>query len=200
MTGITHISATRLESPGSLADLFSLPLSPFLFSWNTNSIPHPMRYGLFLSSSSVMAAFESPLPAWTERNDAPQTFVSGLWEYDVGEIFISTCHDPRYQEFNLAPSGAWWSCLFSDYRTPAPGFSPPSIVTTWHRHQPDRWQAAIEIPFSVIKLPFTDVTELKLNVCGIQGSSPRHYLSAAAISTPAPDFHHRPSFVPLRPS
>ena len=42
-------------------------------------------------------------------------FVEGLWERDVAEFFVAG-PGPGYQEINVSPGGAWWSCLFSGYR------------------------------------------------------------------------------------
>lgn len=131
------------------------------------------------------------------RLDTCDQFVQGLWEYDVGEVFISHPATGRYQEFNLAPSGAWWTCLFSSYRTAEE--KQPAVVpaTIWQHSTAEGWQAAIEIPISGIHLPFRDLAELRFNICTIQGSSPRHYLSAATINTREPDFHHHDSFLAL---
>jgi hypothetical protein len=43
------------------------------------------------------------------------SFVEGLWEKDVAELFLSGPGE-SYQEINISPTGAWWSALFRGYR------------------------------------------------------------------------------------
>lgn len=183
--------------PGvSLQTLWQSATEEFVFSWDKNSLPHPARYGLFFDGSAITAAYRCPIRPWSNRADTRGEFVRGLWEYDVAELFIHSPADGAYQEFNLAPSGAWWSCHFSGYRKESNLIPPVPSLEVDSADYATGWAAAIRIPLSSLALRFQSFNDLKFNVCFIQGENPRHYLSGAVIGTSLPDFHHAQSYLP----
>ena len=196
----TFLTATSIEENISLAEIALSTSEEFIVGWEDSPLPHPARYSLYLSEKHLIATFSCPIAAWTERRDAAGDFVSGLWEYDVAELFIYSSETKQYQEFNIAPSGAWWSALFSGYRTQVVStFTPPTVELHCHSSA-QGWNAAIKIPFSELALPGASHKNLLVNLCLIQGQKPRHYLSAALIETAEPDFHAFQFFLPVKVS
>jgi len=52
---------------------------------------------------------EAPLPC----------FATDLWRSTCCECFLRQETMKNYTEWNFAPSGNWWTCIFDDYRAPA---------------------------------------------------------------------------------
>jgi hypothetical protein len=193
-----NTSLQLVSSNNELSSLKSYCTKEFNFSWEKDSIPHPARYGLFLTQNSMQVAFTCPKNAWTERCDASGSYIEGLWQYDVGEFFISNNTNNEYLEFNLSPSGAWWCCYFNSYRERSQKNNPIQGVKTFAQPlTPTGWFAAIEIPINSLKIEFQSLNDLCANVCMIEGKEQKHYLSAAVIKTKEPDFHQADSFLPL---
>jgi hypothetical protein len=123
-------------------------------------------------------------PAWSRG-----AFAEGLWRNDVWELFIKEENSQRYVELNLAPSGAWWACLFTSYRIPDSHTSMliPN-VTIEQRMLPHTWQAMMVFPRNGLPI-HTDLDgQPTMNACTIQGQ-PRRFYSHAPPSTEQPDFH-----------
>jgi len=126
-------------------------------------------------------------------------FVEGLWKQDVAELFV--CHDtsPAYQEFNLSPSGAWWSSKFESYRKPsrlaaekAPQIKCFSLIDN------DSWQAAMAIPLALFA-GFTSLCEnSRVNVAFITDTPKQRFWSWAKIQARRPDFHCADQFEALQ--
>lgn len=197
MEKIGLLTAVPIQANQPFPTLFDYKMLPFNFSWESTSVPHPARYALFTTGDTLTVIFSSPIPAWSDRHDHAKEFVSGLWEYDVGEIFLYAPESGRYQEFNIAPSGAWWSCAFSSYRKCVDVPIAIPTIKSWSESTPAGWRAALEIPLSQLQIGCHELKSLRCNICSIEGKNPRHYLSAATIETPDPDFHHQSSFLPV---
>ncbi len=193
-----EIMAAHCAHDADLRALWKDVREEFLFSWDAQSLPHPSRFGLFFDGEALIAAYTCPIPAWSTRRDAHGSFVRGLWDFDVAELFIYSTRADAYQEFNIAPSGAWWSCLFSGYREESKAAFSPPVVTVEAVETTSGWNAAIKVPLSSLAFSVDALSDLRLNICLIQGKAPRNYLSAAFIETPAPDFHYFRSYLPLK--
>ena len=192
---LIHIPAQRvpLNSPISVPS----PKNQFNFSWDAKSLPHNARYGISLSGDLLVIDYSCPYSPLMGRTHNQGDFVEGLWEYDVGELFVYAPRTGVYQEYNIAPTGAWWSCRFSAYRQRIGGvFSKPSVKTE-ATYSESGWEARLTLPIDRLALPDTTIEDLRFNICIIQGQNPRHYLSAATIATEHPDFHHVESFLPI---
>jgi len=105
----------------------------------------------------------------------------GLWKQDVAELFFHDQNSERYFELNLAPSGAWWGCLFSSYRIV---LTDPSIVLPIRIVQTKNSSSIFFKENFLIKLGIND----PLVAC--TGMSAGEYLSLRSEKT-APDFHLR---------
>jgi hypothetical protein len=120
-------------------------------------------------------------------------FVEGLWNEDVVELFVMNSSG-GYQEFNLSPAGAWWTCAFSSYRTRASeqrAFSP--LFVEAHVTQTG-WGALLGVALADISV-VSPISEARMHVSSIltAGEQPR-YLSSSPLSAKAPDFHDEGCF------
>ncbi len=124
---------------------------------------------------------------------ASGSFVPGLWREDVAELFIRRAGGTEYLEFNLSPSGAWWSAAFNSYRAPSKNSATPNGIETQATHETNSWQGIISIPFSALTSVQTRATGFEAQVCFISGENPRQYFSTGSsiIRTVdmEPDFH-----------
>ena len=102
---------------------------------------------------------------------------------------------PEYQEFNLSPSGAWWSCFFAKHRKREPSkFKMPTNVETYCEVANSSWKVAMSIPISELSLPISLEDSTRINVTFALGKTKRQYLTWANIDSPEPDFHRADQF------
>jgi hypothetical protein len=120
-----------------------------------------------------------------------------LWQHTCCEIFVS-CGGAEYREFNFAPSGAWATYAFDDYRHRASlsdeALDAPLVSSLAVRS--DRHGIEIRASIRLDRLPPQFASEkLVLAVSAvIEERSGR--LSYWALRHPPgkPDFHHRDGF------
>lgn len=131
---------------------------------------------------------------------SPGSFERGLWKQDVAELFIQFGSGQRYQEFNLSPAGAWWTCSFVSPRVPRhdcaafSGRIPP--VECLAEPTANGHEAVLCFPRSGLDAPQDFPDSIRANACGIVGGK---YFSWASITTETPDFHVPSRFVPIDP-
>jgi len=179
--------------PHSLEELFSLPFSPFPFCLGTQTKIPKREYLLARSDSELYAAFRIGGTPVSHPHAQSGEFVEGLWEYDVVELFLLDRATERYEEFNIAPSGAWWRCAFASYRIKdnAINCSVASPVI-WRTQDVASWCVALSIPFSMLSIAFGALVGERMSVCAILGTGPkREYYSTASLDAKEPDFHRR---------
>ena len=118
-------------------------------------------------------------------------FVEGLWEEDVGEFFV---RDPsgRYQEFNLAPSGAWWSALFDSYRCRAEASPRPNVLEVYTELSSGAWLGVLGIARESMAIQVRDGSSF--HVSGIRHAPRCSYLSSCPDRSVEPDFHRSECF------
>lgn len=175
-----------LEDPCTVSHALALPRAPFTHGWNLPSDLSTLEFNLgctprYLILTGVFhgtAQFDQSLPRGS--------FHAGLWEHDVLELFIRDAHSKAYQEFNLSPSGAWWSALFSEYRmVSADPFIKPVVSIDAHNSS-EGWKVGIKIERSSLMVDPSST----INVCAISGhGQERRYYSALPVVTDNPDFH-----------
>lgn len=102
---------------------------------------------------------------------------------DCAELSFGRGSNFAYQEFNLSPSGAWWSQGFARYREADPAFRRPQGVECYAQVQqiePAYWQACLQaVPLTEIALPAFKVEnakKLRANVCFIWGADPQQFV------------------------
>ena len=128
------------------------PNDKTFFERSIESESPPMRPWFevdWATERDLIFAVGCPNKPHNPRADAhPDTFTSGLWQHDVGELFIKHAEDDRYLEINLGPRGSWWACLLGCYRQPAGDpeqapFVPKSIASEITETS---WETRLTIP------------------------------------------------------
>jgi len=158
--------------------------------------PHPAspRDGLTVSVDTERRAdqlwlrfiVEGDTDAIEWPRKAPAIRTDGLWQHTCFEAFIRT--GEGYVEYNLSPSDAWATYVFSAYRE---GMRPAEQVIDIHGLDGGEQYVALE---AVIDLPpdATGPIALSAVIESTEGT-----LSYWALAHPSdkPDFHHPDSFV-----
>ncbi len=105
----------------------------------------PLQWSLTVVDERLEFAFECGCPA---ACDEVHGFVEGLWRRDVAEFFLIAANG-SYQEFNLSPTGAWWSARFRGYRDQSGACLCDSVVTTAARSR-SGWKASLSVLVSEV--------------------------------------------------
>ena len=131
------------------------------------------------------------------------SFMEGLWEGDVAELFIADPEGESYLEFNLAPNGAWWAAKFCAVRERSdvqPDFQ--NHIHTYHdTGAVDCWVAAISIPLAFLVEHISFRVGSPANVAFILNSPDQTFHSATKLRGEIPDFHQPlnfPKTLPLK--
>lgn len=163
--------------------------------WHGRRLASPPRFALIEDPSHLwlVAARDQPFEAHPEAGAG--AFQAELWRHDVAELFVAQSAGPRYLEFNLAPTGAWWMASFEGPRQPGPTPPRPEVVT--HGAAPGQlaWQAALGIPLAWLRSTIGWGPASRLNVTLILESPQQRFLSACDLGGGEPDFH-RPQLFP----
>ncbi len=175
--------------------VFNIPPHQIDFDWYGEQLKNPPRFVLAKDTINLFfAAFIDSAP-FHDPTAAQGEFVEGLWNKDVAEFFIANSGTPTYQEFNLSPSGAWWSCLFSKYRKrDIANFRMPNNIKTCAALSASSWRAALSIPLTELSIPIDFETDTRINICFALGKTKRRYVSWANIQNYDPDFHRAEDF------
>jgi hypothetical protein len=153
------------------------------------------RWALAVTPDSVI--FRADLPFGRPDFDSSYergSFVEGLWERDLAEFFIMD-EAGRYQEFNVSPAGAWWSCYLIGYRqrSDLSITGKPSYVDTQVRE--DGWSVVFAFPRTELVVPIAETSSVHVTaIATIAGE--KRFISSSPLSEVAPDFHRRECFQP----
>lgn len=127
-------------------------------------------------------------------------FHEGLWQHDCAELFLLHPGTGHYMEFNLAPNGGWWSCLFEAPRRqamienlPLPGVFAEGLEGIAH------WEARLRIPLASLPESIgSDPMVWRGNATFCLGNAPRQKFATFAAPAPGlPDFHRPQDWLPL---
>lgn len=155
--------------------------------WRGSVLPQPVEWSIAVAGALLTFECSVPGAAWCNRALAPGTFLEGLWEQDVAELFLRD-ESGTYQEFNVSPAGAWWSCVFSAYRQrKVPQPAPPRGVAVLHRRSPERWMVQLQVPLNELAVSWSPQTALHVAV--IQHQPAQRFLSSSPVPGGEPDFH-----------
>ncbi|MCB0333603.1 MAG: hypothetical protein KDD55_08905 [Bdellovibrionales bacterium] len=129
-------------------------------------------------------------------------YVEGLWKQDVAELFLCEERSTAYQEFNLAPTGAWWSFAFSDYRKEDEArYHHPEGIQCLSEIHGNSWSAAILIPRDELSITFDMTEHSRANVCFILGNEEqKQFFSWKKLGEEEPDYHLVQNAVHLSPA
>lgn len=118
--------------------------------WTGASVGTPLCYRLSRTETElVYRAARAEAPALHPTATAG-AFSADLWRYHCAEFFLAAPEGEPYMEFNLAPNGAWWACLFSAPRIvaePAPDLSAIRAAGTVTEQG---WEAEMRVPLSLL--------------------------------------------------
>ena len=184
------------------ADLNSLFRSPALQirnDWSGNPVPFNVDFYFGHNRQKLFfgAVVEHP-PVLAPRLTS-DSFVEGLWNYDVLELFLKDDHSDSYQEFNLSPDRRWWSSVFRTYRIRDEEHFRRLVPEVGGIYEQSRFRAGITIPRDELSVSF-GVQASCANIAAIFGMEPRCYLSYHRAATAHPDFHRPECMQPITPA
>jgi hypothetical protein len=159
--------------------------------WDGTSLEAPLEWSLVCDDLRVWFVCRIPGRPTFDQAHARGAFVEGLWEHDVAEFFLMDA-EGRYQEFNVSPTGAWWSCGFSGYRARAAGVAIPTEVLVETKIDPTGWQVLFSVPSRELWTPLERIAGV--HVAAISRSPHARYLSSSPVLGSTPDFHRRECF------
>ena len=122
-------------------------------------------------------------------------FVEGLWEYDVAELFVRDARG-AYQEFNVSPTGAWWSMTHTEYRVRSNDSRPARCLSVTTKVFDGQWEVVAAFERKSLQVPVEEGS--LLHVTGIHYAAKPIYLSSNPPHDLAPDFHHPSCFSAVR--
>ncbi len=197
---LTTIPVTQVTGDLSWEELFSFDSIALNRDWDGLVVSSPLALSLALNEHHFFFAVTGVGVPHCAPDAAVGSFSEGLWHYDVVELFLGRTGAESYQELNLGPQGAWWSCLFEGYRKRYPGaIDAPSAVSVFADRSDTVWQAAIALPLSGLLVDFNEPSTIRANISAIlTENSKRRYLSYAKIDAKEPDFHRLNDFCPLQ--
>ena len=178
--------------------LAALPKHPLDRDWYGNRPVAESTFVLALDPANLWFSAECRQTPDFDRQFGAGDFVEGLWQHDVAELFLVEDRTERYQEFNLSPSGAWWSGVFDSYREAGEAFNHKlSAINSCANVEQNSWSAAIRIPRASLAIAIEFGPRSKANVSMIIGGGARQCLSWSKIAADKPDFHRFREFVCL---
>ncbi|MBN8548363.1 MAG: hypothetical protein J0M12_03490 [Deltaproteobacteria bacterium] len=184
----------KVASSLTFEKLFELPQNPIEYDWFGERVKNPASFVVAVDPDRMYLGAHVEASPWYDPAHTMGQYVEGLWNKDCAELFISSSTSPVYQEFNLGPTGAWWSCSFSKYRKRDSAFTPPQGVTTYSQIGSANWRAALAIPLNQFALPLDLEDTSRANVSFVVGKAKRQYLTWANIQQREPDFHRAEDF------
>lgn len=120
-------------------------------------------------------------------------FHEGLWHFDCGELFLLQPATGRYLEINLAPNGAWWSCVFTDVRQRAADIMPPQVEVWSDSVTEAGWSAGFRLPMVEVERCLGSSKGLSGNITLILGGCPDRQVTLENLHSVAKlgavDFH-----------
>lgn len=177
-----------LAGGGGLAEVDSLLLP---------QVSHGVRWSLAVDSAALWFVCEVDAPPFCDNSVQNGEFVEGLWVKDVAEFFLRDSETGEYQEFNISPMGAWWSCVFSSYRHRHMMQRRPSTVSVVGDSSDARWKVVFGVRLDELVCPLTPQTVLHVSVISHDGSGEPRYFSSHPIRGLEPDFHMPEVFLPV---
>ena len=196
------------EVPFTLDRALSLPRQEISRPWlhlqpqedGLESLSSPIRWSLALDSKALWFCASIPGSPIYDTCLKGGEFVEGLWESDVAEFFLRDGHTGAYQEFNVSPAGAWWTCYFSAYRQRAAVNHRPETICTHASTDRSSWQVAFAVRTDELSVALDRNTQL--HVAFIRAlptdSSKQEFFSSRPLPGIEPDFHCAEVFAPIQ--
>lgn len=180
----------------ALADVLELPRQEIAKGWNGETLPARARWVVALDPARLWFLGEFPVAPPPPKHAQGQ-FVEWLAEADdVVELFIKG-GDGCYQEWHISPDGAWWSMLFTGYRTRCMEPKIPEGVEIDVTRSAAQWVGVLSAPRSNLEVALDDRAMIQVSGC-IFSRGAVSYFTTAGQPTYEPDFHEPASFRPVR--
>jgi hypothetical protein len=180
-----------------------LPRTAISHEWHGSLVSPPLLFSLGLDPEALWFTASRAAAPQCNLSLTCGSFVEGLWEKELAEVFICSAGGTRYLEINLSPTGAWWSCSFHSYRArdSSAALGGVTALAETLTAQAKGWEATLRIPTPSIAsaVPFTPKgAEVRANVSGVvlTETSPL-YLSYSNLEATQPDFHLTDKFSAL---
>ncbi len=185
--------------PANLSALFdSWQFTAFKADWYGHAPKSALAFFFSLDAETITFAARGEGSAHFDRGEKIGEYREGLWLHDVAEVFLRDDNDPnRYQEFNLSPSGAWWSHSFRAPRVRDENFSMPAGVECWAMTDDKGWKAAMRIPRRSLAVRFSGGKNSHANICAIAGNPRQQFFSLSTLNAKEPDFHRPLEFLAI---
>lgn len=174
-----------------------LPVMGINSDWHGAALDPPLCFAIAHDSESLWFIVTRKAKAACHPGAEAGSFMEGLWEYDVAELFLADPASGTYLEFNLAPNGAWWAAKFTAPRFRAviqPDFT-SIIVSHWDELSDEAWRAALCVPLAFLEKEIGFGVKTTANVTAILHSPHQTFHSAHKLPGAAPDFHQPSSFI-----
>lgn len=156
------------------------------FAWGASIDGESPRFRLSTNSQYILIECLFSKRAQFDATLKPGIFHEGLWQLDVLELFLVDQGGIGYQEINLSPAGAWWSCKFSSYRKRAqPAQKAPSAQVSRELRSGDIL-VALKLKRSELLVQCNFERQAYANVSAMHHGQA---FSWAAIPSEKPDFH-----------
>lgn len=197
MSNPTNLPFYRLNRELDLGEEWDPAWTPITKDWFGKDPQYAIEFRLALTPSKLI--FEARGAAMPDCDFSLRggSFVENLWQKDCAELFLAEAGTTRYQEFNLSPTGAWWSAVFESYRkresTP---YVPPKTVRAFSMIDDDFWQSKIILPREAIAIKANFDQSVPANVCFVLGGGTQ-FLTYARLTAKEPDFHRAEQFLEL---
>ncbi len=159
--------------------------------WDGLRLDVPFEWSLLCDDLQLWFVCRIPGRATFDPSHVRGAFVEGLWEYDVAEFFLMD-GEGRYQEFNVGPTGAWWRCGFTAYRTRATQSPVPTEVLVETHIDPNAWEVLFSIALRELLIPLERI--VGAHVSAIVRHPTLRYISSCPVLGAEPDFHRRECF------
>ena len=175
----------------SVDDARAVPRFSMRTCWNGGALPQPLSWSVALDPRALWFVCELPGGRVCTSQKSHGQFLEGLWNEDVAELFIKG-EDGAYQEFNLAPSGAWWAMTLSEYRKRRIDPKRPVPLHISTTIGSDRWEVVAAFSRDTLEIPL--LLSSRIHVSGMWYRPEPCYLSSHPPSGVAPDYHHSACF------
>lgn len=177
----------------SVAEVRQVPMQSVCADWRGGPLASSFDWAFVLDPKTLWFCARVPGRPDFERSHLPGEFVEGLWERDVAEFFIQDSSG-RYQEFNVSPSGAWWTVLLMSYRTRAEATLEPRLAAVDTGISDGGWSAVLGVARDDLSVALEEGS--RLHVSGIVHKPVKQYLSSKPVPSIDPDFHYPDCFQP----
>lgn len=195
-----------LDSDLSLDAVASQPLlfadDRWLIAHDLSGTPlaTPIRFGLALSPTFLYFGYAQAVSSDTFTPRPVGEFFEGLWEEQVLELFLAADSGERYQEFNLSPSGAWWTQPFSAHRVRDNTIPAPKSLEVFAEEGSAGSRSFFRVPRSALLVACSLSVGSRANITAIvldPRSKEKRFCAVHDTGPGAADFHSPSGFKPF---